>query len=102
MNDVMRFGLECFVSKGLHGLDFECGEGEKFRCCPNCTRLSHCLCGAFHPNHSCWTVPMSHCGYVEMMLCSLDWNALSAMVSTDWILSEERVKSSVVIPNVRG
>ena len=65
LNDVMRSGLECFASNGLHGLDFECGEGEKFRCGPNCMKLSQCLCRAFHPNHSCWTVPMSHYGYVE-------------------------------------
>ena len=65
MNDVMRSGLECFASKGLHRLDFECQEGEKFRCGPHCRRPSHCLCRAFHPNHSCWTAPMSHYGYVE-------------------------------------
>ena len=34
MNDVMRSGLECFVCKGLHRLDFECREGEKFSCGP--------------------------------------------------------------------
>ena len=28
LNDVMRSGLECFASKGLHGLDFECRECE--------------------------------------------------------------------------
>eukprot|EP00956_Cyclotella_meneghiniana_P035625 scaffold116605_cov98-Cyclotella_meneghiniana.AAC.1 len=34
-----------------------------------------------------------------MMLCGLDWNALSARVSsTGWILSAGRVKSSVVAP----
>ena len=35
LNDVMRSGLECFASKGLHGLDFEYREGEKFSCCPH-------------------------------------------------------------------
>ena len=34
LNDVMWSGLECFVSKGLNGLDFQCGEGEKFSCGP--------------------------------------------------------------------
>eukprot|EP00956_Cyclotella_meneghiniana_P027354 scaffold61118_cov37-Cyclotella_meneghiniana.AAC.1 len=34
MNDVMRSGLECFLSKGLHGLDFEFLKGEKFSCGP--------------------------------------------------------------------
>ena len=34
MNDVMWSGLECFASKGLHRLDFECQEGEKFNCGP--------------------------------------------------------------------
>eukprot|EP00956_Cyclotella_meneghiniana_P034250 scaffold102856_cov57-Cyclotella_meneghiniana.AAC.1 len=32
------------------------------------------------------------------MLCGLDWNALPARVSTGWILSARRVKSSVVAP----
>ena len=31
-----------------------------------------------------------------MILCGLDWNALPARVSTGWILSARRVKSSVV------
>ena len=31
-----------------------------------------------------------------MMLCGLDWNALPARVSTGWIFSARRVKSSVV------
>ena len=35
LNDVMRSGLECFASKGLHGVDFQCREGEKFSCAPN-------------------------------------------------------------------
>ena len=34
LNDVMWSGLECFASKGLHRLDFECQEGEKFSCGP--------------------------------------------------------------------
>ena len=28
-NDVMQFGLECFASKGIHGLDIEFQNGEK-------------------------------------------------------------------------
>ena len=38
LNDVMWSGLECFASNGLHGLDFECQEGEKFSCGLNCTK----------------------------------------------------------------
>ena len=34
LNDVMRSGLECFACKGLHRLDFDCWEGEKFSCGP--------------------------------------------------------------------
>eukprot|EP00956_Cyclotella_meneghiniana_P038851 scaffold161125_cov56-Cyclotella_meneghiniana.AAC.1 len=30
----MWSGLECFACKGLHGLDFEWWEGEKFSCGP--------------------------------------------------------------------
>ena len=33
-----------------------------------------------------------------MMLCGLDWNAFTARVSTGWILSVWRVKSSIVAP----
>ena len=33
LNDVMQFGLECFASKGLHGLDDVLWEGEKLGCC---------------------------------------------------------------------
>ena len=33
-NDVMWSGLECIASKGLHRLDFECQEGEKFSVAP--------------------------------------------------------------------
>ena len=32
-----------------------------------------------------------------MMLCRLDWNALLARVSTGWVLSSERVKSSLFV-----
>ena len=32
-NDAMQFGLECFASKGLHGLNDVLWEGEKFGCC---------------------------------------------------------------------
>ena len=28
LNDVMQFGLECFASKGLHGLGLELNKGE--------------------------------------------------------------------------
>ena len=37
-----------------------------------------------------------------MMLCGLDWNALPARVSTGWMLSAGRVKSSVVAPTEEG
>ena len=30
LNDAMQFGLECYVSKGLPRLDFECPHGDKF------------------------------------------------------------------------
>ena len=33
LNDVMQFGLECFASKGLLGLDDVLWEGEKFSSC---------------------------------------------------------------------
>eukprot|EP00956_Cyclotella_meneghiniana_P000028 scaffold55_cov69-Cyclotella_meneghiniana.AAC.1 len=35
LNDVMWSGLECSDSQCVHGLDFECREGEKISCCPN-------------------------------------------------------------------
>ena len=34
LNDVMQFGLECFASNGLHGLNFELWEGKKPSCGP--------------------------------------------------------------------
>eukprot|EP00956_Cyclotella_meneghiniana_P036867 scaffold131539_cov43-Cyclotella_meneghiniana.AAC.4 len=34
LNDVMWSGSECFACKGLHRLDFDCWEGEKFSCGP--------------------------------------------------------------------
>ena len=36
------------------------------------------------------------------MLCGLDWNALPARVSTDWILSAGSVKNLVVAPAQEG
>eukprot|EP00956_Cyclotella_meneghiniana_P025647 scaffold53882_cov39-Cyclotella_meneghiniana.AAC.3 len=39
LNDVMWSGLECFASKGLNGLDFECREGKKFSCGPDTEKV---------------------------------------------------------------
>ena len=36
------------------------------------------------------------------MLCGLDWNALSARVSTGWIFSVQWMKISVVAPTDQG
>eukprot|EP00956_Cyclotella_meneghiniana_P025987 scaffold55313_cov77-Cyclotella_meneghiniana.AAC.5 len=89
MNYDMRFGLNALPAMVSTDWILSAGRVKSSFVVPNCTRLSQCWCGAFHPNHSCWTVPI------------LDWNALPAMVSTDWILSVRRVKvkSSVVVPN---
>ena len=38
---------------------------KKSFCIPIWTRPSQWLCGPKHPNHCCWTIPMSHYRYIE-------------------------------------
>eukprot|EP00956_Cyclotella_meneghiniana_P032888 scaffold91986_cov64-Cyclotella_meneghiniana.AAC.1 len=58
LNDVMWSGLECFASKGLHRLDFECKKGRK----------------------------------VQLLTQLIKAELVTARVSTDWILSLNKVK----------
>eukprot|EP00956_Cyclotella_meneghiniana_P025256 scaffold52350_cov103-Cyclotella_meneghiniana.AAC.1 len=64
----MWSGLECFASKGLHRLDFECKQGRKVQMLTQLIKAELVPGGTLTSkpsNHCFWTVPMSHCGYIE-------------------------------------
>eukprot|EP00956_Cyclotella_meneghiniana_P034541 scaffold105915_cov89-Cyclotella_meneghiniana.AAC.1 len=78
LNDVMRTGLECFASKGLHGRDFECREGKKFSCGPDTEKVQVSVCGEFFIQTI--AAGLSQCLIVDM-LNDVMWSGLECFAS---------------------